>query len=150
MEYKRQTAVLSAFVLVAMMFLVPAVIERALARIEATATGTCGPEGQTHPCEFTLLGKNLYKGEFLEQPSESGTSVKWVTGGNIGDEEGSVLYKVEGARAQLWFKNPLVGSISNLVGSNECKIYSSTVESSSSCTAGKGMDAKFTYNLRVR
>ena len=144
MDCNGQTALLSAIlVLVGMMFLVPAVIERALARIEATATGTCGPEGQTHPCEFTLLGKNLYKGEFLEQPSESGTSVKWVTGGNIGDEEGSVLYKVEGGRAQLWFKNPLVGS-------NECKIYSSTVESSSSCTAGQGMNAKFTYNLRVR
>ena len=152
MDFKGQTAVLSAFVLVGMMFLVPAVIERALARIEATATGTCGPEGQTHPCEFTLLGKNLYKGVWVQEPSESGTSVKWVTGGNIGDEEGLVLYKVEGGRAELWFKNPLVGvgSISHLVGSNECKIYSSTVESSSSCTAGQGMDAKFTYNLRVR
>ena len=134
MDYKGQTAVLlSIFVLVGMMFLVPAVTERALARIEATATGTCGPEGQTHPCEFTLLGKNLNKGKFVEQPSESGTSVKWVTAGNPapGDEEGSVLYKVEGARAQLWFKNPSVGS-------NECKIYSSTLESSSSCTAGQG------------
>jgi hypothetical protein len=55
MDFKGQTAVLSAFVLVGMVFLVPAITEKAQASIKAVVTGTCGPEGQTHPCELTFL-----------------------------------------------------------------------------------------------
>jgi hypothetical protein len=42
MDHRGQTAVLSAFVLVGMMFLVPAITEKALGIIIAKAAGTCG------------------------------------------------------------------------------------------------------------
>src|SRR5215467_990200 len=93
MDYKGQTAVLSAiFVFVGMMFLVPAITERALARIDATATGTCGPEGQTQPCEFKVVNQQLYSGQWAMWPKVEGTSVTWQTSGNPapGDEKGWV------------------------------------------------------------
>jgi hypothetical protein len=44
MDYMGQTAVLSAvFVLVGMVFLVPAITEKALAGVKAVAKGICGP-----------------------------------------------------------------------------------------------------------
>jgi len=161
MDFKGHTAVLSAiFVLVGMMFLVPAITGKALGAIHATASGQCGPEGQTHPCEFTLVSKHLDEcsenkqvrcGVWSTYPSESGTVVTWSTQGffskgNIfaaksGLEKGSVTYKVgDGGRertAVLSFENPVIGY-------NKCSVSGI----GGSCTAGKGMNAKFTYNLR--
>ena len=53
MDYKGQTAVLSAFFLVGMIFLVPAITEKALAGVDATATGTCVLKGK--PIHANLL-----------------------------------------------------------------------------------------------
>jgi len=95
MDYKGQTAVLSAFVLVGMMFLVLAITEKALAIIKASATGTCGPEGETHPCKFAFYNKHLYSGKWDHLPTDSGTSVSWQTSGAFpGEEKGDVQYNV--------------------------------------------------------
>ncbi len=71
------------FVLVGMVFLVPAVSEKALAIIHATATGTCGIatnlgplNGIVQPCEFTLMNKELKEGVWRAYPTQSGTRVK--------------------------------------------------------------------------
>jgi hypothetical protein len=134
------------FVLVGMMFLVPAITEKALAAIYATAKGVCGPEGQTHPCEFTLVSKTLDEGIWNSKPTESGTLVKWSTTGSVGmkivgNEKGSVTYNVgvgqQKETAVLSFENPLSGS-------NKCDVTGI----GGSCTAGKGLIADFTYNLR--
>ncbi len=152
MHFKGQTAVLSAiFVVVGMMFLVPVITEKALAAIHATAEGVCGltrgiATSTTGPCHFTLVGSHLDFGQWTSQPTQSGTVVTWSTnGGNpIGDEKGSVTYKVTGPlteeTAVLSFDNPVFGS-------NKCSISGMA----GSCTGpGKGYNADFTYNLRGR
>jgi hypothetical protein len=123
MDFKGQTAVLSAFVLVGMMFLVPTITEKALAVINASASGRCGPEGQTLPCVFTLEGKDLKgpdasKVKWGQEPScspgPSCTKVKWGTEGECGrgcDEEGSVLVKVGGGETSLYFNSPSRASL---------------------------------------
>ena len=152
-----QTALLSIiFVLVGMVVLVPAITETALGFIHATADGTCGPEGQTHPCEFTFVSKQLDTtyaarpqgnplGKWISEPTQSGTRVTWSTagaGGNNliplpGDEKGSVTYKVGDETAVLYFDNPVFGT-------NTCSVSGMTY----TCTAGKGQIAEFTYHLR--
>jgi hypothetical protein len=120
MDFKGQTAVLSAIlVLVGMIFLVPVITEKALAKVIGTATGTCGPGGQTQPCQFTYLGSELKQGVWTAYPT-SGTEARWDTaGGQCGNimcnEEGSVLYKVGGGEASLHFYNPSSGK-------NDCYI----------------------------
>ena len=150
MDFKGQTAVLSAiFVLVGMMFLVPAITEKALAIIKASATGTCGPEGQTHPCEFALYNQVLRSGKWDHLPTHCGTSVSWVTTGNPldGNEEGSVFYWVGAIKSKLQaaleFYNPESGS-------NKCDvvIVSGQGQLSGTCHAGPGIAATFTYTLR--
>jgi hypothetical protein len=146
MDYRGHTAVLSAIlVLVGMMFLVPAITEKALAVIHATAKGVCGPEGQTRPCEFVYTGARLSASElgaWVSNPTHSGTFVTWSTTGGGWDEKGFVKYNVSGPTGQkemavLSFENPLVGS-------NKCGITGIGGD----CTAGKGQIAEFTYNLR--
>jgi hypothetical protein len=157
MDFKGQTAILSVIlVLVGMMFLVPAITEKARATVHATAEGTCGPEGQTHPCEFTFVSKHLDTGTWISEPKQSGTRVTWSTTGARGgieypgsppgnkafyilpgDEKGSVTYKVGEETAVLSFDNPVIGF-------NKCSVSGI----GGSCTAGKGYNAAFTYNLR--
>jgi hypothetical protein len=132
-----------------MVFLVPSITKKALASITAVATGTCGPEGQTHPCQFSLVGKSLDFGKWIGTPTESGTKVSWSTTGNEkaqhlvieglpGDEKGSVTYKVGEETAVLSFDNPMIGF-------NKCSISGI----GGSCTAGSGYnDAVFKYDLR--
>jgi hypothetical protein len=154
MDFKGQTAVLSAIlVIVGVIFLVPAITEKALAAIHATAKGACGP-GVGMACNFTLVKKDLKYGEWTSLPSESGNVVTWSTGGGspIGDEEGSVTYKVTGPSGQeetavLHFKNPVLGK-------NECDIKgiggSCHFEQGSTLDPLRGYNADFTYNLRGR
>ncbi len=78
MDYKGQTTVLSIILLVGMIFLVPAITEKALAVTRADAAGRCGPEGATHPCQLTLLDKFLKSGIWTRTPN-SGISVTWDT-----------------------------------------------------------------------
>ncbi len=82
MDYKGQTAVLSAIlILVGMIFLVPAITEKALAIVQGRAYGTCGPEGQTHPCQFTFLEKELHGAD--------ASNVKWAEDVGCYDTHGS-------------------------------------------------------------
>jgi hypothetical protein len=146
-----------------MIFLAPTITEKALAAIHATAEGVCGFQRGLGvpgspvvlgPCHFTLLSKDLKYGEWTSEPTQSGTVVKWSTGGGspIGDEEGSVTYKVTGGlpgeeTAVLYFKNPVLGK-------NECSISgiggSCTKEQGSTTDPLRGYNADFTYNLRGR
>jgi hypothetical protein len=148
MDFKGQTAVLSAvFVLVGMVFLVPAITEKALAVIKASATGTCGPEGDTHPCEFAIYNQHLYSGQWAMWPRVEGTSVTWQTSGNPapGDEKGWVSVNV-GANpkvatsVRLDFDNP------NRIGGNNCDV---APRDAGTCHAGSGYTATFTYTLRL-
>ncbi|HYA82733.1 MAG TPA: hypothetical protein VEH06_04700 [Candidatus Bathyarchaeia archaeon] len=98
MDYKRQTTVLSViFVLVGIMFLVPAITQKALAGIQAVAEGTCSG-GPPHPCEFSFVGKTLggsSTAKWISEPTKSGTRVTWATtAGGFGDERGSVTYSL--------------------------------------------------------
>jgi hypothetical protein len=94
-----------------------------------------------------LVGKHLDVGRWTSTPTDSGTRVTWSTTGVIktvwpnlpGSEQGSVTYKVGEETAVLSFENPLIGD-------NKCSV--SGIDGS--CTAGKGMNAEFTYNLRGR
>jgi len=97
-------AVLSAiFVLVGIMFLVPAITEKALAIIHATATGTCGIatnlgvfNGIAHPCEFTYMNKQLKQGEWCSNPTSSGTRVQWGTAGTSCSGSNLIPHNEEG------------------------------------------------------
>jgi hypothetical protein len=150
-QNKGRIIVLAAiFVLVGMMFVVPAITGKALAAIHATAYGTCGGYptlSGTEPkysCPLTLVGKNLEKGRWTSDPTQSGTVVTWSTAGNppFGDEKGDVTYDIGmlHQRATLYFDNPVVGS-------NECHVSG---DASATCTAGKGQNAEFTYHVRGR
>ena len=153
MDYRGQTAVLSAILVLVGMFLVPAITEKALAVIHATAKGVCGPDGQTRPCLFSLAERHLVVGDWISQPTKYGTFVTWSTkgAGLVPDEKGSVGYFLypEGIHTRiaivvLSFENPTFGS-------NKCGItYKEGENTGGDCTAGKGMQAEFTYNLRVK
>ncbi len=147
MDFKGQTAVLSAFVLVGMVFLVPTMTEKALGAIHAIASGECGYIGQIHPCQFTLVSKTLDKGRWTSEPTQSGTVVTWETAGSPapGDEKGSVTYKVGEGTVLLSFENPVIGF-------NKCSVsmeLHGISGSGGSCTVGKGQNAEFTYNLKT-
>jgi hypothetical protein len=119
--FRGQVAVLSAFVLVGMMFLVPTITEKALASIKAVVTGTCGPEGETHPCQFTLVSSKLDNGRFVVDPTPSGTSVGWKTSGNPlgGKELGTVTYKFGDYEAHFQFHNPAMNENAEI---NDCGV----------------------------
>ncbi len=86
----------------------------------AKATGTCGPEGETHPCEFLFIRKDLSAGKFTIDPTE-GTDVSWETKGTTlgGNEQGYVIYQVGDSpyNAKLIFSNPAIGE-----GQNTCEV----------------------------
>jgi hypothetical protein len=113
MDFKGQVAVLSAFVLVGMILLVPTITEKALALTFASATGMCGPEGQRHPCELLLINKDLSDGKWNNDPTRGpSTSVSWYTSGKSlgGREEGYATYQVGDSdyNAKLIFFNPAI------------------------------------------
>jgi|SRR5215467_3822318 len=147
MDFKGQAAVLSViFVLVGMVFLIPAITGKAVATVRGSATATCGPEKVE--CPLVWQADHLVSGWWVNKPSISGLDVTWRTGSNAAlNEEGSVTYKIgqdNGERtAILNFDNPAVGF-------NKCSIGGSILSAgtaSNDCKAGKGMDAQFTYTL---
>ena len=150
-DYNRQTAVLSAFVLVGMVFLVPAITEKALGAIRATASGECGPEGQTHPCEFKLKDYTLVRtGAIWRQTPTEGVHPQWETSGeSMGetDEKGNVVYNVEGlGTVEMYFFNPA------FFGKNDCDQHKTHPVSGATltitCTASVGHSALFRYTVR--
>jgi hypothetical protein len=150
MDYKRQTTVLSViFFVVGMIFLVPAITQKALAGIHAVAEGTCGIGDRTQPCEFWFVNKALggsATAKWISEPTKSGTRVTWATtAGGFGDERGYVTYSLgDPAKNQvkLHFDNPAFGR-------NHCDVIILSGPVSGSCHAGSGMKAEFTYTLRV-
>jgi hypothetical protein len=109
----------------------------------------CGPEGQTHPCKFTLESKHLEgpRAFWQVEPHACGNvercDVSWMTGGGFGDEKGSVTYSVgEGQQKEtvvLSFENPWSGS-------NKYSV--SGIAEQTPCKARQGHIADFEYNLR--
>jgi hypothetical protein len=142
------------FVLViGMMFLVPAITQKALAGIRAVAEGTCRANtDRALPCEFSFVNKSLNKAaSWISEPTKSGTRVTWVTHGEgFFDEFGYVTYSLVDPgwkdlpknEVKLYFINPAIGR-----NSCDVKVLSGLV--SGSCHAGSGMNAAFTYTLRV-
>jgi len=148
-DYKGQTArLLPIFVLVGMVFIVPAITEKALAGVNAVATCTVkgGFRGQ---CDMTVVGSSLSSGKWVERPTVSGDTVRWKTTGNPpgGNEKGVVNVEAGGGlKTLLTFDNPWFGR-------NSCKILPTTISMHStfggSCEAGYGNNADFTYTLRL-
>jgi hypothetical protein len=114
MDYKRQTTVLSImFVFVGMMFLVPAMTEKAQASISAHA--------ETPICCFSGVKYHMYVGKMVIPPFVSPlrkTELTWFTMGNAnrifggGDERGFVAADVGPAHVPIQFNffNPAKGS----------------------------------------
>ena len=150
MDRKGQAAVLSAFVVVGMVFLVPAITEKALAVTRGEARGTCA--GQ--PCEFTFLRRGLDAGQwFVPGGDPTGccspstgphkSPVSWTTHGKASSgfkEEGYVMYLVgahrertahnwaeeggsneNGYSAKMSFHNPALSLFASL-GKNTCSV----------------------------
>ena len=144
---KGQTAVLlSIFILVGMVFLVPAMTEKALAGVNAVARF----EGCEH-CTWTVYGSSLQSGKWVERPtvSSSGDTVTWKTTGNPpgGNEEGVVNLEGHGQAhgiKHLTFNNPWFGR-------NSCSTSALTggTNFGGSCDAGYGNNADFTYTYRL-
>jgi hypothetical protein len=141
--YKKITicypTVLAALIVVGMMFLVPTIPGKALAAINAVARGTCG----TQPCFFDFKSKSLEHGQWVTEPTESGTLVQWSTKGKStgGEEAGSVTYDVKGlGLVVMKFKNPTIGF-------NSCSIVTHP-DTHQTCMAGSGQIADFTYTLK--
>jgi len=134
MDYKVQRTVFAViFIIVGMMFLVPTTAEKALAKIEAHASGDCGPEGTSHKCLLTCneehaTGTCIHfdncshtMGDYspcgvidtAKGYPTSGTEVTWATKSApfpVGEERGVVDYKVDNdkfGRVSLAFYNPI-------------------------------------------
>jgi hypothetical protein len=148
MHYKRQTAVLSVmFVLVGMMFVVPAITEKAMAFV-ARADGKCG----TTPCYFSAIHAVLFDGKWLQTPT-SGTVVTWSAHRTIlthfpipilSGIDGIVAYRVGNVIAHLYFNSPFIGP-------NSCKIdiIPPVPGSHLACDKGSGLSPKYFYYLEL-
>jgi hypothetical protein len=148
MDYKKQTTVLSVmFVLVGMMFVVPAMTEKGMAQISvvnARADGRCG----TTPCDLRLITYVLIHGFWRFTPTRDGTFVFWRAEAphGLGTILGAVTYGIfhDGERvgtAIFTFLNPIVGP-------NACTI--TTIPSvPGACDKGSGHNAMFFYHFVV-
>jgi hypothetical protein len=150
MDYKRQTAVLSViFVLVGMMFIVPAITEKAMALLVARADGKCG----TTPCHFRLVGYGIAirGGKYLDTPTRDGTVVTWSAHRTIlfptpivSGIEGFVNYAVGNVHVIFHFNSPFIGP-------NSCKIviHPSVPGSHTACDKGSGLNPKYFYFIEL-
>jgi hypothetical protein len=150
MDYRRRTTVLSfMFVLVGMMFLVPATTGKAMALLVARADGKCG----TTPCDFRLVryGLAIAGGKWLDTPTRHGTVVAWSAHRTIlfptpiaSGIEGKVLYDVGNVDVLLSFNSPLIGP-------NSCKIdiIPSVSGSHTACDKGFGLNPRYFYYFEL-
>jgi hypothetical protein len=105
-DYKKQTIVLSViFLLVATMFIVPAITEKALATIFGNAVSTRG--------DFHNIGYHISPGFFVCLPmpciKNYGNVLQWKTTGLGGSERGYVSARVGTAQVFFHFSNPFRG-----------------------------------------
>ncbi len=145
MDYKRQTTVLSViFVLVGMMFLVPAITGKAEAIIRATVL----LHGQAAKLSWTLLAAEMIHGAFTERPTQKGDQISWTTHGFIippfgGDEVGFVKYSTAGSTGgdvAFLFSNPFIGK-------NTCKITVENPALRGDCSITQGATSSAFYNV---
>jgi hypothetical protein len=158
MHYQRQTAVLSVmFMVVGMMFVVPAMIERAQATIDATARLSCCPS-EPLPSAFTNVRGHLYTApntKFDPPPIiRSPKEITWQTFNLIyGSERGYVVATIVGfdpryfsGDATFHFNNPARGA-------NTCDTELSSTLSPylvASCHITGGVHAVATYTVAAR
>ena len=134
MDYKRHTAALSViFVLVEMIFLVPAITDKALARVEGSAISSIG--------SFSHVSGQMSAGRFAVRPINLGNEIIWATIGNGpiggGNERGFVSANVAGAVAIFHFSNPARGD-------NTCSV-GGTIPHTSRCTITQGVFSRARY-----
>jgi hypothetical protein len=143
MDYKRQTTVLSfMFVLVGMMFLVPAMSQKAHASIDARAISSVG--------RFSNASWDLSAGRFILPPiielQLEHLTLIWVTIGNGffggGDERGYVAAEVPGHfKFYFDFFNPAKGP-------NTCEVSPDSYGPiHATCTITQGVHARATYQV---
>jgi hypothetical protein len=138
-HYKKQTTVLSVmFVLVGMMFLIPAITEKAQASITAHARAAfpfLNVRGIMYP----------YSGFFTTYPGavpgSGGREITWATSGLGGNEIGQVVANVGPAHTQvhLHFINPFIGP-------NHCFVQPANA---GSCDITQGIHATARYLVIV-
>jgi hypothetical protein len=155
MHYKRQTAVLSVmFVLVGMMFLVPAITGKAMAQLIARADGKCG----TTPCNLTITGYHLWNGKWVKIPTRDGIYVRWSASRapSIGEPNLGIngfvdvtATAIPGAPGKVYatfnFRSPIIGP-------NECSItisWPSPPVQHKACDKGSGINPKYFYYFVV-
>jgi len=142
MDYKGQTTVLSViFVLVGMIFMVPAISEKAEAVINATVL----LHGQAAKLTWTLLAAQMTHGGFTERPTQKGDQIRWITHGVLvpfgsGNEEGFVKYGTGGGDVAFSFHNPFSGT-------NRCKITVDNSALQGDCSMTQGNFASAFYNV---
>ncbi len=124
------------FVLVGMIVLVPAITEKALARVEAVAISSIGL--------FSQVSGHMSAGRFVVGPINLGKEIIWATIGNGpvggGNELGFVAAHVAGNVAVFHFSNPARGP-------NTCSVGGS-IPHTSSCTITQGVFARAMYVVR--
>ena len=142
MDYKRQTTVLSVtFVLVGMIFLVPAITGNAEAIIRATVL----LHGHAAKLTWTLLAAEMIHGAFTERPTQKGDQISWTTHGFIippfgGDEVGFVKYGTGAGDVKFDFNDPFIGK-------NTCKITVENPGLRGDCSITQGNTASAFYNV---
>ena len=136
-DYKRTTTVLSVmFVLVGMMFLVPAMTEKALATIEAAAECVESCSGS-----FSNISGHMSAGMFLLPPMfrPFEKDIIWITKGPgfYGNERGYVVANVGifHGKVTFYFNNPARGD-------NTCEAVPDFV---ARCTITQGVHATASY-----
>ena len=136
------------FVLVGMMFLVPAITGKAMANLVARADGKCG----TTPCYLSFSNALVFAGK-LSIPPTSGTVVNWSLHRTIlthfpfpiaSGIDGIVAYRVGNVIAHLYFNSPLIGP-------NSCKVeFTPSVPGSHwACDKGSGLNPKYFYFIEL-
>ncbi|HXX96927.1 MAG TPA: hypothetical protein VEL11_07410 [Candidatus Bathyarchaeia archaeon] len=151
-HHKGHTSVVLSviFLFVGMIFVVPAITEKAMASIHATASGTCGSKGEVIPCILVWNHQNMFNGVFVKQPDkEPTTKATWSTAPKTAGwwEDGYVDYKFGGGLVRLEFVNPPAPS------TNTCHvdvIQGGPGAASGNCKITQGARSVVTYELFSR
>jgi hypothetical protein len=145
LKMDKQTAVLSVmFVLVGMMFLVPAITEQAHAKISARAISSVGP--------FSRVEARMSAGSIVHPPLPGHSTMTWVTTGSGpfggGDERGYVLADV-GVGPAPFHRSPVKFDFFNPAkGTNTCGVEPEhTPYFDAKCSIEQGTNADAHYEV---
>jgi hypothetical protein len=124
------TVLASVFVLVGMMFLVPAITGKAQAAIKA--------EASTKPCCFAKL-TYISSGGNVVNPTREGNIVTWSTMTKFEETGGEVKYQVVGyGPVEFYFRIPVIGS-------NTCGTKVETPTLHGGCSISRGVNPQATF-----